>query len=74
MSNKAEFNVSSRSKPSGCASANRFWEKHNCILMTSEGQAARGAAMAPQRLATELKLPVYVLVDNVPGSSTSTRS
>ena len=22
----------------------RFWEKHNCILMTSEGQAARGRA------------------------------
>jgi DNA topoisomerase-6 subunit A len=44
----------------------RFWEKHNCILMTSEGQAARGARRLLQRMATELKLPIYVLVDNDP--------
>jgi DNA topoisomerase-6 subunit A len=44
----------------------RFWEKHKCILMTSEGQAARGARRFLQRIATELKLPVYVLVDNDP--------
>src|SRR5271170_1850968 len=44
----------------------RFWEKTNCILMTSEGQAARGARRLLQRMATELKLPIYVLVDNDP--------
>jgi DNA topoisomerase-6 subunit A len=44
----------------------RFWEKHNCILMTSEGQAARGARRLLQRMASELKLPIYVLVDNDP--------
>jgi DNA topoisomerase-6 subunit A len=44
----------------------RFWEKNNCILMTSEGQAARGARRFLQRLATELKLPVFILVDNDP--------
>jgi DNA topoisomerase-6 subunit A len=44
----------------------RFWEKHNCILLTSEGQAARGARRLLQRMATELKLPIYVLVDNDP--------
>jgi len=44
----------------------RFWERHNCILMTSEGQAARGARRLLQRMATELKLPIYVLVDNDP--------
>jgi DNA topoisomerase-6 subunit A len=44
----------------------RFWEKYNCILMTSEGQAARGARRLLQRMATELKLPIYVLVDNDP--------
>lgn len=44
----------------------RFWQKHNCILMTSEGQAARGVRRLLQRFATELKLPVYVLVDNDP--------
>lgn len=44
----------------------RFWEKHNCILMTSEGQAARGARRLLQRMASELQLPIYVLVDNDP--------
>ncbi|MFO0677680.1 MAG: DNA topoisomerase IV subunit A [Polyangiaceae bacterium] len=44
----------------------KFWEKHNCILMTSEGQAARGARRLLQRMSTELKLPIYVLVDNDP--------
>jgi DNA topoisomerase-6 subunit A len=44
----------------------RFWEKHNCILMTSEGQAARGCRRILQRMALELKLPIYVLVDNDP--------
>ncbi len=44
----------------------RFWEKHKCILMTSEGQAARGARRLLQRMATELKLPIYILVDNDP--------
>jgi DNA topoisomerase-6 subunit A len=44
----------------------RFWEKFNCILLTSEGQAARGARRFLQRMATELKLPIFVLVDNDP--------
>jgi DNA topoisomerase-6 subunit A len=44
----------------------RFWEKYNCILLTSEGQAARGARRLLQRMATELKLPIYILVDNDP--------
>ena len=44
----------------------RFWEKNKCILLTSEGQAARGARRLLQRMATELKLPIYVLVDNDP--------
>ena len=44
----------------------RFWSKHKCILMTTEGQAARGARRMLQRFSTELKLPVYVLVDNDP--------
>jgi DNA topoisomerase-6 subunit A len=44
----------------------RFWEKHKCILMTSEGQAARGARRLLQRMHHELKIPIYVLVDNDP--------
>jgi DNA topoisomerase VI subunit A len=44
----------------------RFWERNKCILMTSEGQAARGARRLLQRFSTELKIPIYVLVDNDP--------
>ncbi|APR99980.1 DNA topoisomerase IV subunit A [Pajaroellobacter abortibovis] len=44
----------------------RFWQRHRCILMTSEGQAARGARRLLQRMDQELKLPIYVLVDNDP--------
>ena len=44
----------------------RFWKNHKCILMTTAGQATRGARRLLQRMATELKLPVYVLVDNDP--------
>ncbi len=44
----------------------RFWKKFKCILMTTAGQATRGARRLLQRMATELKLPVYVLVDNDP--------
>jgi DNA topoisomerase-6 subunit A len=40
-----------------------FWKSHNCILMTSAGQACRGARRLLQRMCNELKLPVYVLVD-----------
>ena len=43
-----------------------FWKKHNCILMTSLGQATRGARRLLQRMSNELKIPVYVLVDNDP--------
>jgi DNA topoisomerase-6 subunit A len=43
-----------------------FWKKHKCILMTTQGQATRGARRLLQRLAGELKIPVYVLVDNDP--------
>jgi DNA topoisomerase-6 subunit A len=44
----------------------KFWAKNDCILMTSEGQAARGARRLLQRMSSELKLPIYVLVDNDP--------
>ena len=44
----------------------KYWRKSKCILMTTEGQGARGARRLLQRFATELKLPVYVLVDNDP--------
>jgi DNA topoisomerase-6 subunit A len=44
----------------------KFWKKHKCVLMTSNGQATRGARRLLQRMATELKIPVYVIVDNDP--------
>lgn len=41
----------------------KFWQKHKCLLLTTQGQAARGARRFIQRLSTEFKLPVYVLTD-----------
>src|ERR1700733_4260326 len=43
-----------------------FWKKNNCILMTSGGQGTRGARRLLQRISQELKIPIYVLVDNDP--------
>jgi DNA topoisomerase-6 subunit A len=42
----------------------KFWQKHKCILVTTQGQAARGTRRLIQRLATEFNLPVYVFCDN----------
>ncbi|MDI6798728.1 MAG: DNA topoisomerase IV subunit A [Candidatus Aenigmarchaeota archaeon] len=41
----------------------RFWQKHKSILVTSQGQAARGVRRLIQRLSLEHNLPVYVLTD-----------
>ncbi|MEK6967271.1 MAG: DNA topoisomerase IV subunit A [Nanoarchaeota archaeon] len=41
----------------------RFWEKQNCIIMSSQGQTTRGIRRLLQRLSTEHKLPIYVLAD-----------
>lgn len=44
----------------------KFWRKHKCVLVTGNGQATRGVRRLLQRMHKELKLPVYVLVDNDP--------
>lgn len=44
----------------------RFWDKQNCIIMSSQGQTTRGIRRLLQRLNTEHKLPIYVLADNDP--------
>lgn len=44
----------------------RFWEKHNCMIIHGGGQPPRGVRRLIYRMNTELKLPVYVLVDNDP--------
>lgn len=41
----------------------RFWDKNNCIIMSSQGQATRGIRRLLQRLSNEYKLPIYVLAD-----------
>jgi len=41
----------------------KFWKKQNCILVTTQGQAARGPRRLIQRLSTDYKLPVYVFTD-----------
>jgi len=44
----------------------KFWKKHKCILIHGQGMAPRGVRRLLRRFATELKLPIYVLVDNDP--------
>ena len=44
----------------------KFWKKHNCILLTTQGQAPRGARRLIQRLNQEFNLPVYVFTDSDP--------
>jgi len=44
----------------------KFWERNKCIIVHGGGQPPRGVRRLVQRLHTELKLPVYVLVDNDP--------
>ena len=47
-------------------SEDRFWEKHQCMILHGGGQPPRGVRRLMWRMHTELKLPVYVLVDNDP--------
>jgi len=44
----------------------RFWEKHHCAIIHGGGQPPRGVRRLIHRMHMELKLPVYVLVDNDP--------
>ncbi|MBI4015488.1 MAG: DNA topoisomerase IV subunit A [Candidatus Aenigmarchaeota archaeon] len=40
-----------------------IWDKLNCIIISSQGQATRGIRRLLQRLNTEEKLPIYILTD-----------
>jgi len=40
-----------------------FWKKQNCVLLTSQGQAARGVRRLVNRLSTEFNLPVIIFTD-----------
>ncbi len=44
----------------------RFWEKEKCVIIHGGGQPPRGVRRLIFRMHDELKLPVYVLVDNDP--------
>jgi len=44
----------------------RFWETHKCMIIHGGGQPPRGVRRLIYRMHDELKLPVYVLVDNDP--------
>lgn len=41
----------------------KFWQKNNCILVTSQGQTTRGIRRLLQRLFEEKDVPIYVLTD-----------
>ena len=47
-------------------SEDKFWKKHNCILLTGNGQPPRGVRRLCRRIHDEWKKPVLVLVDNDP--------
>jgi len=44
----------------------RFWEREKCMIIHGGGQPPRGVRRLVFRMHQELKLPVYVLVDNDP--------
>ncbi len=44
----------------------RFWQKHRCVLLHGQGQPPRGVRRLLCRMVEELKLPLYVFVDNDP--------
>ncbi len=41
----------------------KYWDKQNCIIVSSQGQTTRGIRRLLQRLHTENNLPVYILTD-----------
>jgi len=44
----------------------KFWKKHQCILVHGGGQPPRGVRRLCKRMRQELNIPLYVLVDNDP--------
>ncbi|MBI4438737.1 DNA topoisomerase IV subunit A [Candidatus Woesearchaeota archaeon] len=41
----------------------KFWDKQNCIILSSQGQTTRGIRRLLQRLHAEHSLPIYILAD-----------
>jgi len=47
-------------------SEDKFWKRHNCVLLTGNGQPPRGVRRLCRRIHDEFRKPLYVLVDNDP--------
>ncbi len=47
-------------------SEDKFWKRHNCVLVTGNGQPPRGVRRLCRRIHDECRKPVLVLVDNDP--------
>ncbi len=47
-------------------SEDKFWKRHNCVLITGNGQPPRGVRRLCRRIHDEWKKPVLILVDNDP--------
>ncbi len=47
-------------------SEDKFWKRHNCVLITGNGQPPRGVRRLCRRIHDEFRKPLYVLVDNDP--------
>ncbi len=41
----------------------KYWDKENCIIISSQGQTTRGIRRLLQRLHSEQGLPIYILTD-----------
>ncbi len=41
----------------------KFWDKENCIIISSQGQTTRGIRRLLQRMHSEQNLPIYILTD-----------
>jgi len=44
----------------------KFWKKHNCIIITGKGQPSRAERRLAQRLNKEFNLPIFSLMDADP--------
>ena len=44
----------------------KFWKKHNCVLIHGQGMPPRGVRRLLRRMVSELKIPLYVMVDQDP--------
>lgn len=44
----------------------KYWKKHNCLLLTGKGQPARAERRLLKRFESELKIPIYIFTDMDP--------